>query len=278
MARKKKHPEHVNLERWLVSYADFITLLFAFFTTLYAISVMDQNKAGKLMYSMRTAFNINLFKSNVDIHGSPLSQNPTLTIRPLMSLKTGHADEKKGRQGKATKFKQLETALEQLTKDPLLKGKVVVRREAHGIVVSLTEAGFFGSGSAEMDDAALVALSRVGETLAKASFEVVVEGHTDNVPVRGGSKYATNWELSSARATFVVAHFVDRLELPADRLSAAGYSEHRPVASNDTADGRNRNRRVDLVIRRPPELEAAGAAGPPPSDDAGRTMLANPVP
>lgn len=247
MARRKKPEEPVNHERWLVSYADFITLLFAFFTTLYAISTVDQKKAGKLMYSMRTAFNTEFFE------GVPTSGTNILTI--IESLATATQGEKgkgvvkaEGSGGPAKdQLQALSRKLGELSVDPMLKGKIQIRMEPRGLVISLAEAGFFASGSSGIRPDAVEPLLALSRTFNDPIFHVTVEGHTDNVPVKN-TKFASNWELSTARASTVIALLIEKGDIPPTRVSAAGYGEFKPVAGNDTVDGRARNRRVDIVV------------------------------
>jgi chemotaxis protein MotB len=252
MARKKKHPEHVNHERWLVSYADFITLLFAFFTTLYAISTVDQKKAGKLMYSMRTAFNLDFF-TGVPNPGTQLISimeniGPSAPSKPAGhgAGAGGSKNAGKGASGK-DKLSALAKKLGELSVDPRLKGKVQIRMEGRGLVVSLAEAGFFPSGSATMRPDSVEPLLALAETFQDPGFRVTVEGHTDNIPVKN-AKFNSNWELSTARASTVVALLIEKAGVAPTRLSAAGYGEFKPVAPNDTNEGRSKNRRVDIVI------------------------------
>ncbi len=235
MARRKRKPEeHVNHERWLVRYADFITLLFAFFTTLYAISTVDQSKAGRLMYSMMTALNIDFFP----VGKAPSQQSAVGAIVPKDDGKGGH--------GKRSDMGRIAEELRTLAIDPVLRGRMQVHETQRGIVVSLAEAGFFESGKTDIRKDAAQALEVIGAAIAAhGDLDVLVEGHTDNVPVRQGS----NWLLSTARATYVVLQLQQRMGVAPERLSAAGYGEFRPVASNDTPEGRARNRRVDLVLR-----------------------------
>jgi len=279
MARKKKHPEHVNHERWLVSYADFITLLFAFFTTLYAISTVDQKKAGKLMYSMRTAFNLDFF-TGVPSPGSqffsimenmaPTGQNSA--TRPVAQSSANDASGKGAGKG-GDKLRTLAKKLGELSVDPRLRGKVQIRMEGRGLVISLAEAGFFPSGSATMRPDSVEPLLALAETFQDPGFRITVEGHTDNVPVRN-AKFNSNWELSTARASTVVALLIDKAAIVPTRLSAAGYGEFKPVVPNDSAEGRAKNRRVDIVISPqgaevevPPDAPAPASepASPPPA-------------
>jgi len=257
MARKRKHPEHVNHERWLVSYADFITLLFAFFTTLYAISTVDQKKVGKMVYSMRTAFNLDFFKGQPS-ESSPMGGGNKMAILEGASSQAG----KGAGNGGNDRYQRLVQELSKLAEDPALKGRVEIRQEKRGVVIALSEAAFFGSGSADLQKGTSAGLAIVGAKLKERGYEILVEGHTDNVPVRSRT-FRSNWELSTARATVVVAYFVDQMGYEPTKVGAAGYGEHKPVAANDTPEGRARNRRGDIVVR-PPSQETAPDSPTPP--------------
>jgi chemotaxis protein MotB len=126
-------------------------------------------------------------------------------------------------------------------------GAVVVRADAEVVVVSLPEAGAFAVGQADLSQAARRILRELADTLVSEPGDIRIEGHTDNVPITT-SRYASNWELSAARATEVIRFLLAQSTLTPDRLSAAGYGEFRPVDSNDTPEGRARNRRVDVVV------------------------------
>ena len=250
MARKRKHPEHVNHERWLVSYADFITLLFAFFTTLYAISTVDQKKVGKMVYSMRTAFNLDFFKGQ-QAESSPVGGATKIAVVPAPAEPAAGNGKGIG----SDRYLRLVQELTQLAEDPALKGRIEIRQEKRGVVIALSEAAFFGSGSADLQKGTSEALGVVGAKLKEKGYEILVEGHTDNVPVRSRT-FRSNWELSTARATVVVAYFVDQMGYAPTKVGAAGYGEHKPVAANDTPEGRARNRRVDIVVS-PPSQDTA---------------------
>ncbi len=268
MARKRKPEEHANHERWLVSYADFITLLFAFFTTLYAISTVDQKKVGKLMYSMRTAFKVDFFD------GGPNGATRMVSILEGISIHDGDksdapAPQPVGEPGDG-RLKKIAKKLGELALDPALKGKFQVRMEGRGLVISLAEAGFFPSGSATVKPDAVDSLALLARSMSAKDIHVTIEGHTDNVPVHSG-RYGSNWELSTARASSVVAMFIDQGLDPA-KLSASGYGEFKPVAPNDTSEGRARNRRVDIVLSPdpvsvdvPPDAFAPKVTAPSPS-------------
>lgn len=225
MRKKRVHAEEENPDRWIVSYADFITLLFAFFTAMYAISKVDTGKLQMFSGSMRTAFKAAPQQAAPVIEGIVPLPEDTLrlekdTNRALASLKTPE--------------------------------DISVRREARGVVVSIGDNLLFDVGQALLKDSAAPALSAIASVIARVPNQVAVEGHTDNVPVVSAKaarqKYATNWELSTARATSVLQYLLGNYSLPAERFSASGYAEFRPMASNATPQGRMRNRRVDIVL------------------------------
>jgi chemotaxis protein MotB len=264
MARKKKHEEHVNHERWLVSYADFITLLFAFFVTLYAISQVDAKKLGKLMESMQAAFDTRVFepgspKLSLSEGRSKGVQQQTL-VEPISPVATA-----------SPAMQAIEARIRAKLPRQTAGGIVRFRQEKRGLVVSLTEAGFFDPGQAELHDATNTVLDAVAEALQTVPFEMRIEGHTDNVPIKT-SRFPSNWELSTARATYVLSYIVSKYDFAASRLSLAGYGEYHPVASNDTPEGRAANRRVDLVIlseeaaKKEPPSAAAQAPAPESKD------------
>ena len=227
-ARRRKHPPHTaSHERWLVSYADFITLLFAFFTTMYAISTVDARKLTSMVDSMQEAF---------DTQGMPLPARSSGAPRPAAPRPTAMTTEMR------------ERALAQLLKERLDGRAVDVEIDHRGIVVSMREAGSFPTGSADLSAAARDVLSELAETLgAETAMTLRVEGHTDDVPIQTG-KFASNWELSTARATSVVTYLVQQVGVAPQRLSAAGYGEFHPRVANAGNADRARNRRVDIVI------------------------------
>ncbi len=277
MARKKKSEEHVNHERWLVSYADFITLLFAFFTTLYAISSVDAQKMGKMVMSMRASFDGNLFSPGgkslsvgqgmggvgtvpiakdivQDLRVPQNAQARDAAVRKLKELKANFIPLSDAGTGRT--LGSFKSQVDSLVGAEALKRKsVITRLEGRGLVISLGEGGFFDSGSDQIKPAGLALLDTIATGLTSVANHIRIEGHTDNVPIRN-SRFPSNWELSTARATVIVAHLLDKFGLPPERVSAAGYAEYRPVASNDTEEGRARNRRVDIIVLNPRFAEA----------------------
>ena len=238
--RKKKHEEHVNHERWLVSYADFITLLFAFFVTLYAISQVDAAKLGKLVDSMQSAFDTKVFEP-----GSP-----------KLSLSDGQAkgvEQQKLIEPISPPVAPSRTlmAIQAVLHDKLVRAHFVDRvgmvQERRGLVISLTEAGFFDPGHAQLMESSHVALDAIADSLLSMPNHLRIEGHTDTTPIHT-AQFPSNWELSMARAIYILSYFRSHFEFDPAKVSSAGYGEYRPIAPNDTPEGRAKNRRVDIVI------------------------------
>lgn len=247
MSRKKKH-EHVNHERWLVSYADFITLLFAFFVVLFASSQANKAKQTELSAAMQTAFSpMGIFEPHsktpplTNNHSAPPVTVPAAMPLPLPSVQMETAEETE---------KHLNKLLaEQVAAGRIPPGSLTMRITAEGLVISLHEIGFFPSGSAEIRAASIPMLSSLAATLPAGPLRI--EGHTDNVPIHT-IQFATNWELSTARATAIARLLLERGPINPANLSAAGYAEFHPIASNSTAEGRAQNRRVDIILLRRP--------------------------
>lgn len=256
MLRRRRSGVHANHDRWLVSYADFITLLFAFFVVLYASAQVDQRKIGKLAMAIQTAF------QELGIFSVSPAQVPVNLHEPL-SFKNGqpgpNAHRDQARQlvyappdpvttaWREANLAALQAELQQALQREIAMRTVSLHRESEGLVISLREFGFFDSGSATLRSSAYPALDRIAAILALRTCHLRIEGHTDDVPIHT-PKMASNWELSTARATELVRLLIERYRFAPERLSAAGYAQFHPIASNDTVEGRAQNRRVDLVI------------------------------
>lgn len=255
--RRARGQGKTNHERWLVSYADFITLLFAFFVVLYASAQVDQRKVGKLALAIQVAFQeLGVFPaSTTEI---PLDSNEPMPFSTVQAIQNVKHNTDYGRiaappQGSLsadsedTDLSILKSELERTLTDEIALHEIALHRETEGLVVSLREFGFFDSGSAALKPAAFPALDRIASLLAIRTCRLRIEGHTDNVPIHT-AQVASNWELSTARSTELVRVLILRHHFAPDRLSAAGYAEFHPIASNETEQGRALNRRVDLVI------------------------------
>jgi chemotaxis protein MotB len=237
MARKHAHEEHENHERWLVSYADFITLLFAFFVVMYSVSSVNDGKLKTLGVAINEAV-------------SPMS-NSTSKLRIQNDSPGGPS-----RSRDITMDMQLFRRIVEATK-PVKRGdmhgpadRVTVTQEERGLVVSIADTVAFAPGRADLLPEIHETLLQVASILKDFPYQVRIEGHTDNVPVHT-AQFSSNWELSITRAINIVRFLGEGGYLPQDRLAAGGYGEYHPVASNDTVEGRAKNRRVELVVVRP---------------------------
>jgi chemotaxis protein MotB len=235
LRRRNKSERHANHERWLVSYADFITLLFAFFVVMYSTAQVDKQKVGKLALSIQVAFDqLGVFPGSAMPSAPPGMYPPP---KPNISS-TGNGGED---------MSALEGELQKALEPEIARNEVAIRKVPDGLVISLREVGFFDSGSANLQARGSEAFGRIAELLLRYPHRIRIEGHTDNVPIHN-SQFASNWELSTARATEMVQTLIDEYQFPPARLSAAGYAQYHPVAANDSADGRAQNRRVDVLV------------------------------
>lgn len=243
MSRRKKHTGHENHERWLVSYADFITLLFAFFVVMFASSHADKGKAAQVSESVRKA----------------LEEGQVAAVLAGI-LGTGDGDRKKAAVkveagvaeagGGAEAQPDLAASYAALTADLYLEiqaGKIRITMEPRGLVVSLREAAFFSTGDDRIDPGTYPSLEKIAAAILKIPNSVRLEGHTDSVPIHN-SRFRSNWELSAARAIATLELFAERFGVARDRLAIVGYAETMPVDTNETEAGRAHNRRVDVVI------------------------------
>ncbi|HEY3971861.1 MAG TPA: flagellar motor protein MotB [Candidatus Sulfotelmatobacter sp.] len=257
MSRRKRARPHANHERWLVSYADFITLLFAFFVVLYASAQVDQRKVGRLALAIQVAFQeLGVFPASTT--EVPIDMNdpmPFSTVQAIANAKrntdlgrvSSPPDDSLAAAAEESSLSTLQTELQQALQSEIAQHSVALHRETEGLVISLREFGFFDSGSAALKTSALPALDRIASILAIRICRLRIEGHTDNVPIHT-AQMASNWELSTARSTELVRLLILRYGFPPQRLAAAGFAEYHPIASNSTAQGRAQNRRVDIVI------------------------------
>jgi chemotaxis protein MotB len=250
---KRGDKSHVSHERWLVSYADFITLMFAFFVVLYASSKADQKKQAMVSQAIDSAFHtLGLFpkmdsKTANLKNVSVINQDKATPDAPLMPLNIVMGEQVWAPGRVREDLVRIQKLLEKLLSNQIAEHTVSVQMGREGLVISLREAGFFSSGSATPHAATQPLLEEIGALLGKTPYNLRVEGHTDNVPIHN-LEFDSNWELSGARATRVARVFLGTRGVMPERLSAAGYAEFHPVASNETEAGRAENRRVDVVV------------------------------
>jgi chemotaxis protein MotB len=252
MARKKEPEKPGSHERWMVSYADLLTLLFAVFVTLYAMSQADKKKVEEVSASIQQAFNVVNVGSGAArrpavIYNGKTAVIPEFTSRPVPpSVRTPGATHGKTLAGE-NDFKAMKASIDAYLLKTGGQDKVSVTIGQRGLVVSLKEAGFFDSGSAELKGGAAEVLGVIADLFQSYANRCRVEGHTDDVPI-GGGRFASNWDLSTARATGLVKELVRSCAVEPTRISATGYGEYQPVADNTSAEGRAKNRRVDIVL------------------------------
>lgn len=271
MARKKKHAEHANHERWLISYADFITLLFAFFVVMFASSQTDKSKAEQVSSAVKEALEKGgvpavvreIFGGTVDEKGKGNAQ-----------MKGPGGNKQTPDQTKISESKvavtDLMPSMAYLTKNlaaEIKAGKVEVHLDARGLVVSLRQAAFFPSGGDEVAPSGFESIEKIARTIRDLPNPVRLEGHTDSIPIHN-QRFPSNWELSTARSIAMLQLFTGKYGIPDDRFAVAGYAETKPIDTNESVEGRTHNRRVDIVILNQAVIVNQGNIGSAPKKTA----------
>jgi chemotaxis protein MotB len=259
MARKKKHEEHVNHERWLVSYADFITLLFAFFVVMFATSQVDKSKAQAVSDSVKKALEGESFNAVVKvILGGTIDHTGAGNAQkkgPGGDKRLAKPDDKKTPPLAVELSPSLDVLTKQLAAE-IKAGKIQISMVPRGLAISFTQAALFPSGEDVIAKDTYPSIQKVAEAMQKIPNPARMEGHTDAIPIHN-SRFRSNWELSAARSIALLealkSYGVDK-----DRLSIAGYADTNPVEDNNTEEGRAKNRRVDVII-----LNETGLMGEP---------------
>lgn len=227
-------------DRWLISYADYVTLLLAFFVTIYAVSQLDNSKLLQAQHSIQRALNAPVF-----LGGFPLE--PGVANLPLPGAR-GDLPEAGLRASPSPQIEEIAREVQQNLRELAFHQDIRLMITGRGLVIHLPEFLFFETGEAQVRPQAEPLLSRLAELLRKIPNQVVVEGHTDNVPINT-PQFPSNWELSVHRATNLVRYLIEQQHLDPTRFAAAGYGEYSPLAGNDEESGRRLNRRVDIVIK-----------------------------
>ncbi|HWE52201.1 MAG TPA: flagellar motor protein MotB [Bryobacteraceae bacterium] len=271
MARKKAHPEHENHERWLISYADFITLLFAFFVVMFASSQVDKKKTQQVSDSVTTAL-------EKGAQASAKQFVPRGIEDPKGKGGSQPASEKaESAQAAAAELLPSMKFLKETLSHEIESGKIEVHMEARGLVVSLHEGAFFKSGDDKIIPESYPSIAKIAAVIRSLHNPVRLEGHTDSIPIHT-ARFDSNWELAAARAISMLNLLATQFSIPRSRCAIAGYADTIPVDTNLTPEGRARNRRVDVVIlneqalvdaRPDPAVTAATAATAAPETKSG---------
>jgi len=254
VARRKKHPEHENHERWLISYADFITLLFAFFVVMFASSQADKSKAQQVSDAVKSALEGKHVTAMISalLGGTPESKGQgNAQMKGPGGVEAAH--DEKPLPELLPSLKILSAQLEEEIK----AGEIQIKMESRGLVISFAQAALFPSGEDVISTQADDGLRKVAAAIALLPNPVRLEGHTDARPIHT-ARFQSNWDLSAARSIALLKILSERFGVPPARLSVTGYADTAPVASNDTEEGRMRNRRVDIVV-----LNEKGMQGEP---------------
>ena len=234
-------------ERWLVSYADFMTLMFALFVVLFASSHHDKQTIQRVSSAMK-----NGFQEMGSFSESKSMQDGLPVVMPKSGSGFSPIDIAPSKPGADVKHSGIDV-VELQRKLSLALGKEIEHKEVNmrmtpeGFVISLHELGFFDSGEAQLLPGAAEKIKRIAAVLMQYGLDMRVEGHSDDVPIHN-AKFSSNWDLSTARATAVAMMLLNESGVDPKRMSIAGYAEYHPAASNDTPEGRRANRRVDIVI------------------------------
>lgn len=240
MRSRRRHEEHENHERWLVSYADFITLLFAFFVVMYATSNKNEEKEKKFEDSIRKEMKMVLMTQATKGMGAGVVGD---LIDPLDMLPRRSTPEE------AEVY--VDKKLKQLLPDYEKQGAISsVRHDTVGVRISLASSSFFASGSHKLQPSALKSLDKLAVILKSTNNRVIIEGHTDDLPVNNtvNSVYESNWELSSLRATTVLRYLNRVHGIPENRMTIAAYADTKPLVQNDSEEHRSKNRRIEILI------------------------------
>lgn len=282
--------EHENHEAWVIPYADMLTLLMGLFVVLWSISNADLSKLEALQGSFASSLGLSLkgesqLPANSNEGGGPLSGSHGLldSIKPAMVLvgeelisqkrveSALDALEREETQQQAQRIEdrqlaEVEEAISQHATSQGYGDAVQFRREGRGLVVSIvSDQVLFEPGSADLRPDGRIVLDGLASILFMLPNELAIEGHTDNVPI-ATSRFPSNWELSTARATSVLQYLVTVHHFPAERLRAAGFGEYRPLSSNDQPEGRRQNRRVEVAVLSMLDVNASGEIITPGED------------
>lgn len=246
--RRRKAAAHENHERWLVSYADFITLLFAFFVVMFATAQSDKKKAKAVSESVREALEHGQVSAAI---ASALGRKPASKNAPAPSPAAGAGDKDvppaKAPGPQPADLVDSMKALQQGLAKELAEGKLKIELQGRGLVIALREAAFFASGDDAIAPASMGTIEKIASVIQTTPNPLRLEGYTDSIPIHN-SRFRNNWELSTARGIAMLGLLQGKFGIPTERMSVAGYAENAPAESNETVEGRAHNRRVEIVL------------------------------
>ena len=234
MARKKQEEHKAGAPEWLATYGDMMTLLLVFFVLLFSMSSVDTERYKAVVQSLSGSLGV-------------LDSGTTVSLEPLVN--NYPSDSPTETPTEYEEFSDMEEELQKILEESELKGQVKLELNERGLLIRFLDSVLFDSGKADLKPQAMEIIDKVSGILKETPKKVIVEGHTDNIPI-STYKFPSNWELSTTRAVNVVKYMIDHNSIDPVRLSAAGYSDQHPISDNNTVDGRKNNRRVDMVILR----------------------------
>ena len=239
---KKKHEEHENHERWIIPYADMVTLLFAFFVVMYSISQQDLARLKNVSESVQEAFmghkkgGKRTSKIDLGRTSNPPEANPRFVVK-RSATNQEIVDE--------LRKTLLQDGFDFIYQDKI--SPIQIKIDSRGVVISISSGFLFEPGSTEVRPELYPVIQIIGDLINSNQRLVLVEGHTDNQIIAGNLFYS-NWELSTLRATSMVRTLVQQFQVDPTRLTASGYAQYRPLGNNETEEGRNQNRRVEIIL------------------------------
>ncbi|MFU0823744.1 OmpA family protein [Clostridium sp.] len=231
--RKKREGDEINTETWLATYADTITLVLTFFVLLYSYSNIDATKFQKMINSMQSVFTGESGDSILELYNN--GEAPIVGYTEDLAPQQG--GESKGMYDKVKSF----------VKSNGLEDVAEIKRDSKGIIIELKDNVLFDTGKADLKEPSKKVLDKISKLIASIPNEIIVEGHTDNVPIHN-YQFESNWELSTQRAVNVLKYFVESKGMNPKRFQAAGYGEHQPIVPNTTYANKAKNRRVNILI------------------------------
>lgn len=231
MARKRLTEEKKGSPEWMITYGDLMTLLLCFFVLLFSMSTIDNQKFKAIISSMQGSLGV-------------LDSNLIVELDPIETTFPGDVLEKENEE-----FKKILEQINDFIKENNLEKSITLTLDERGLLIRFLDTVLFDSGKADIKNEAKYIIEMISDVIKQSGKSIRVEGHTDNVPIRT-EKFPSNWELSTSRAVNVLKYIIELNDIEPHTISAAGYGEYRPIDTNDTPEGKQRNRRVDIVVLR----------------------------